>query len=102
MTIRRMMTLLILVLLLGSALPVGAQGPVNVSIDDLLVDDFPRTQVLVTVRDANGVPIAELGADRFEIIEDGRASFPPSEVEAQSNPDAVISAVMVIDISSSM
>ncbi len=97
-----MMVFLILVLSLGGTLPVGAQGTVNLSIDDLQMDQFPATEVRVTVRDANGVPIVGLGPDRFEIVEDGRASFPPSELTMQANPDAVISVVMVIDISGSM
>jgi VWFA-related protein len=57
---------------------------------------------MVTVRDANGVSIVGLGADRFEIVEDGRSSFPPAQVEAQVNSEAVVSLVMVIDISGSM
>lgn len=92
----------ILLLLLGSAVPSSAQGVVNLSIDDLHLDEFPRAEVLVTVRDANGVPIVDLGADVFEIVEDGRSSFPPSEVATNVNPDAVISVIMVIDISGSM
>ncbi len=83
-------------------LPAYAQGAVNLTIDDLQMEEFPRARVLVTVRDANGVPILNLGSDRFEIIEDGRTSFPPSEITTHVNPDAVISIVMVIDISGSM
>ena len=97
-----MSVVLILALVLGSTVPVSAQGAVNLSIDSLDMSGFPASRVHVTVRDANGVPIPDLGADRFEIIEDGRASFPPSEVTAHVNPDAVISIVMVIDISGSM
>jgi VWFA-related protein len=93
---------LILALILGGTTPALAQGAVNLSIDDLDMGNFPASQVSVTVRDANGVPIAGLGADKFEIIEDGKASFPPNEVTTHVNPDAVISIVMVIDISGSM
>jgi len=99
---RWMMPTLILLLLLGSAWPAGAQGVVNLSIDDLQMDEFPKAKAMVTVRNENGVPIVGLGADKFEIVEDGRATFPPSEVTAQVNPDAVISVVMVVDISGSM
>ena len=102
MRARWMSAVLILALLLGSTVLVSAQGAVNLSIDDQDVSDFPESRVSVTVRDANGVPITGLGADRFEIIEDGKASFPPHEVTAHVNPDAVISIVMVIDISGSM
>jgi VWFA-related protein len=93
---------LILALLAAGVLPAAAQGPVNVTVDDLNLDNFPDSQVKVTVRDANGVPIPGLGVDRFELVEDGRNSFPPSEVTQQVNPDAAISVVMVIDISGSM
>ena len=97
-----MSAVLILVLVLGSTVLVSAQGAVNLSIDDLDMSDFPGSRVNVTVRDANGVPIPGLGADKFEIIEDGRASFPPRDVTTHVNPHAVISVVMVIDISGSM
>lgn len=93
---------LALALLLAGAWPLAAQGPVNVAIDGLDLASFPEGEVRVTVRDANGVPIADLGADRFEMVEDGRSSFPPAEVRQQVNPEAVISVVMVIDISGSM
>lgn len=99
---------LLLVMLLGASTFTHAQGTVNLSIDDLQLDEFPRAKCMVTVRDANGVPITGMGADqsqlsrRFEIVEDGRVSFPPDEVEMQVNPDAVISVIMVIDISGSM
>jgi VWFA-related protein len=93
---------LLLVLLMGSSLPVGAQGVVSLSIDDFKLDQFPRAQALVTVRNENGVPITGLGPEKFEIVEDGRSSFPPAEAVAHTNPDAVVSVMMVIDISGSM
>ncbi|HSJ57426.1 MAG TPA: FHA domain-containing protein [Anaerolineae bacterium] len=92
----------VIVLLAALATPAMSQGTVNVSIDDLQLDAFPQVQAMTTVSDANGVPILELGADKFELVEDGRASFPPDSVETHVNPDAVISVLMVIDISGSM
>lgn len=86
----------------GLTLVSSAQGVVNLTIDDLNLDEFPTTRTLVTVRNENGVPIVGLAPEQFEIVEDGVASFPPSEVTAQVNPDAVVSVVMVIDISGSM
>jgi len=77
----------------GSLLPVGAQGPVSVTIDDLNTDSYPDMKVLVTARDANGVPILDLGADSFELIEDGKVSFRPAQVTAQVNPDAAVSVM---------
>jgi VWFA-related protein len=91
-----------LVLLLASVLPVSAQGVVNLTIDDLRFEQFPTVETRVTVRNENGVPITDLGVDKFEIVEDGRASFPPTEVAAHVNPDAVVSVMMVVDISGSM
>jgi VWFA-related protein len=93
---------LILVVLLASAVPAYAQGVVSLSVDALEHDQFPTAHVLVTVRNENGVPIAGLSPDKFEIVEDGRTSFPPVEVAAQVNPEAVVSVVMIIDISGSM
>ncbi len=102
MRTRWLIATLILVIALGSALPTHAQSVVTVSIDDVLFDEFPTTKALITVRNKNGVPIVGLGPNEFEIIEDGKASFPPSEVTAKVNPDAPISIVLVIDISGSM
>mgnify|MGYP005841998443 CR=1 FL=1 len=97
-----LISILTLVLLLGNALTAIAQGTVSLTIDNLRFEEFPRAQAYVTVRNENGVPITGLGADKFEIIEDGRASFPPAEVQAHVNSEAVVSVVMVIDISGSM
>jgi len=94
--------MVLLLLLSATFLRASAQGAVNLSIDNLAMGDFPRSRVMVTVRDANGVPIAGLEEGRFEIVEDGKASFPPTAVTMQVNPDAVVSVVMVMDISGSM
>lgn len=101
-TWRTFVPVLVLVLLAALALPASGQEAVNVSIDEIRMDQFPQAEVLVTVRDANGVPLIGLGADKFEIVEDGRASFPPASVATQVNADAPVSAMMVIDISGSM
>ena len=97
-----LLTTLLLTIFLGSALPTSAQGAVNVSVDELLFHEYPKTQALVTVRNENGVPILGLGPEVFEIVEDGKASFPPSETAVHTNPNAVVSVVMAIDISGSM
>jgi VWFA-related protein len=102
MRARWMIAVWILVLLLGSVLPVSAQGTVNLSIDELQVNEYPDAQAMVTVRDVNGVPIVGLSANDFEIIEDGREAFPPTEATMHVNPDAAISLMMVIDVSGSM
>jgi Mg-chelatase subunit ChlD len=48
------------------------------------------------------VPIPGLGVNAFEIVEDGRTSFPPQTVATQVNPDAVVSIALVVDLSGSM
>lgn len=98
----RLMLVLIAALLLLGVGPAGAQGVVSVSIDDLNFEQFPQIRTLLTVRNENGVPIVGLSPDRFEIVEDGRASFPPAKISTHVNPDADISVVLVIDISGSM
>jgi len=103
MNIRRCSILVLLLALLAAiALPAAGQEAVSITVDEIQMDQFPRARALVTVRDANGVPLAGLGADKFEIVEDGRASFPPSEVVPQVNAAAPVSVVMVMDISGSM
>lgn len=102
MKAKRLIVIAVLILLLAGASPAGAQDVVNLSIDDLAFEGFPTTQAWVTVRNENGVPILGLGPEVFEIVEDGRTSFPPAAVEPHVNPDAVISLVLVIDVSGSM
>ncbi len=98
----RRTAILLLLIVSATFIETNAQGAVNLSIDDLYMGEFPKANVRVTVRDANGVPIVGLEEGRFEIVEDGRSSFPPTDATMQVNSDAVISIVMVIDISGSM
>lgn len=100
--ITKLSGLLVALLILASALPVYGQGVVSLSIDELQFPEFPTAKASVTVRNENGVPIGGLQPQKFEIVEDGQTSFPPSQVEARVNPDASVSVVMVIDISGSM
>jgi len=95
-------TFLLLVGMLGSSVPAQAQGTVSLTIDELVLDDFPTVEVLVTVRDENGTPITDLTADKFELIEDGKTSLPPQEVSTKVNEDVHISVALVIDVSGSM
>ena len=80
----------------------GAQGDGDISIDQVDPSQHPAMTVLTSVRDANGVPVPGLGASVFEIVEDGRTSFPPQTVSTQVNPDAVVSIALVVDLSGSM
>lgn len=93
--------LLVLALILMAPL-VAAQGQSGITIDQIDTSAFPTVNTLVTVRDANGVPAPDLPASDFEIVEDGRYSFPPDQVSTQVNPDAVVSIALVVDLSGSM
>jgi VWFA-related protein len=95
-------TLAGLAITLAAASLVGAQGNGDISIDQVDPSQHPAMTVLASVRDANGVPVPGLGAGVFEIVEDGRTSFPPETVSTQVNPDAVVSIALVVDLSGSM
>ncbi len=95
-------TVLMITLLSINILPCWAQGNLSLNIDDLQIEAFPTIKALVTVRDENGTPVVGLGQADFEMVEDGRTSFPPDEVTTQSNPNAVISVALVLDMSGSM
>ncbi len=92
---------LVLALILMAPLA-AAQGQSGITVDQIDTSAFPTVNTLVTVRDANGVPAPDLPASDFEIVEDGRYSFPPDQVSTQVNPDAVVSIALVVDLSGSM
>ena len=61
-------------LLLPAAPPTRAQSTdLIVTIDEVDTSAFPRIQVRASVRNRYGVPIQDLTADHFEVIEDGAA-----------------------------
>lgn len=100
-----MMAAFLLLALTGGALTAPgarAQSESGVAIDQINTSDFPNAAALVTVRDANGVPVTDLKQDAFEIVEDGRYSFPPADTNTQVNPDAQVSIALVVDLSGSM
>lgn len=80
----------------------AAQGGSGVLIDDVDSSAFPAMTTLVSVQDANGVPIPDLDIRTFELVEDGRTSFPPAAVTQEINPNADVSIALVIDLSGSM
>lgn len=96
--------LCLLALALALCLPLGAlaQGGVAVTLDDVDTTLFPTVTAHVTVLDQNGWPISGLGADRFELIEDGRASFPPDGLEEVTNDAATVSVLILVDLSATM
>lgn len=92
-----------LVILVLAATPLaGAQSGGSITVDQVDPSQHPAMTVLTSVRDANGVPVPGLGASAFELVEDGRTSFPPQTVTTQVNPDAVVSIALVVDLSGSM
>lgn len=94
--------ILILAFLLATGQAVLAQAGVNVKLDNVDVSAFPKLTAYATVIDENGLPIPGLTADRFELVEDGRTSFPPSEVQAITSDKAAVSVLILIDLSGSM
>lgn len=104
-SIVRLCAWLALALGLG-ALPgaAGAQtGTLTLQANAADLGAFPAVTLAVTVRDANGVPVPDLTAANFELLEaDIDAPRPIARVETRTNPDAQISVILVLDVSGSM
>ena len=81
---------------------VSAQGTGRVTVNAIDTAAHPAMSVLLSVQDANGVPIPGLEAGQFELVEDGRTSFPPEQIATQINADAVTAIALVVDLSGSM
>lgn len=98
----RWLTLVGLVLLLAIT-PLGgsAQGVVNVIINAVDSADFPLVKTTVTVIDAYGIPVPELGVSSFEAFEDGKQVSIGSATPVVSE-EVPISIAAVIDVSGSM
>ncbi len=100
---RRIVAALTLVMLVGVLLPAAhpshAQvGDITVTVDEVDASSFPTVEIQVSVRDQTGVPIPDLTADHFEIIEDGAVAYAPTAVDAHTNLDADVSLAIVIDL----
>ncbi len=93
--------LLLCCILAAPSMALG-QGGGSVIIQTPIFDDFPQAATLVSALDANGIPVPDLTVDAFEIVEDGRTSFPPDTVTPQVNPDAMVSMALAIDLSGTM
>ena len=88
--------------ILGPA-PASAQTALNLQVE--AVDARNPEQVLVdaSVRDANGLPVADLDADSFTLREDGGAEGRPLlSAEAGSDPARPVALVLALDLSGSM
>jgi VWFA-related protein len=81
--------------------PMRAQAQaadIIVTLDEVDTSAYPTVRLRVVVRDRNGVPIADLPPESFEIVEDGAAVFPPTAVTMESSPQAQVSVGIVIDM----
>jgi VWFA-related protein len=76
---------------------VAQSSDIIVTIDEVDLAAFPTVHMRVGVRSRNGVPIADLETQHFEIIEDGANALPPATVAVESNPAAQVSLAIVID-----
>jgi len=100
----RWMRAILSVLLLGVhlwAVPfrVDAQtSDITVTVEEVDTSASPSLRIRVSVRDQYGVPIQDLSAEHFEIVEDGAATSLPGTVEAETNPNAQVSLALVIDL----
>lgn len=95
----RLLMLVVGLLVVQSA---AAQGAVTVKLDSVNIDQFPRVVAYATVIDENGLPLTGLTAAQFELIEDGKASFPPDEVKVIANDKAAVSVLVLIDLGGTM
>jgi VWFA-related protein len=87
---------------LHGSLPARAQGNVTITVDRVEAGQDGKNHAYVTVRDENGVPIAGLNPDNFDIIEDQSTYFPPEQVGTQVNPAAAMSVALILDLSGTM
>ncbi|HHB90576.1 MAG TPA: VWA domain-containing protein, partial [Anaerolineae bacterium] len=96
---------LIPLLLLGLTLLMAQPGwaqDAQPALSILQVDDsqYPQMKVLVTVADANGIPIQGLDKNAFLVTEDGRAAAIQQVTAVQGA--APLNLVLAIDVSGSM
>lgn len=68
-----------------------------VTIDEVDLSSFPTVVVRASVRNRYGVPIPNLTADNFELVEDGAVARRPSSVNVETNVRAQVSLAIVID-----
>jgi VWFA-related protein len=104
----RYVSWLLLVLLLAYLTPPIAHaqqppGPLSVSVDAANMANFPQVGLTLSVRDANGMTVPDLGPDAFEIIEDGiPQARPVVSAEPLINRALPVHVVLLVDVSGSM
>jgi len=106
MNTKKLWSVLLVCVLLLTAAPgalAGSPAALSLRVVDVDLSAFPQVAVTVTVRDANGVPVPNLGAAAFEINEDRAPEARPIvAVETVVNRDIPTNLVLVLDISGSM
>ncbi len=79
---------------------IAQEEPVTLQIDWIDVSQFPEITVLVSVWNADGLSIADLGMENFSFHEDGGEPFQSETIQAA--PNIPLSVGMVLDTSESM
>lgn len=96
------LTFMLICCLLAPPSMAFGQGSGSVIIQPPNFDNYPQATAFVSVLDKNGIPVPDLAANAFEIVEDGRTSFPPDALDTRVNPDAMVSMALAIDLSGTM
>jgi VWFA-related protein len=92
--------LLTAVLVFAPAAPAGAADTLVV-INQVSLDQFPQVTVYFTAVDSAGLPIADIGKDRVQVLHNGR-SVPDLTLDlAESEQDGLV-VVIAVDTSGSM
>ncbi|MHB0877676.1 MAG: FHA domain-containing protein [Anaerolineae bacterium] len=89
-------------LVLVPALNGSAQTEIAVALDSVDAGQFPAMSARATVTDENGLPVRGLTAANFELVEDGRTSFPPDGLQEVSDDGAAVSVLILVDLGSTM
>lgn len=80
----------------------SAQTSISISLDSVDASAFPAMSARATVTDENGLPVRGLAASAFELVEDGRVSFPPESAQEVSDDGAPVSVLLLVDLASTM
>lgn len=85
----------------SSSPKVLAQENLNLTINEVNTNEFPKVVAHLTVADATGLPVEGLVRENFSISEDSRP-VPILSVQAVEDPTYPINIVLAIDVSGSM
>lgn len=87
------------VVISATTLVTFAQIQLNLTIDEVIDEDFPQIKAYVSLTDGQGYPVTGLQADNFSVLEDGKDI---SVLEVSPLTQKPVSIAMVIDVSRSM